>query len=59
MDRQAMDSLLVLTSIRTCYCKLFMPQQACWHPDVSLNSDIEHLVGLSPCKCMKVLDFFL
>jgi hypothetical protein len=27
MDRQAMDSLLVLTSIRTCYCKLLMSQQ--------------------------------
>jgi hypothetical protein len=24
MDRQAMDSLLVLSSIRTCYCKLLM-----------------------------------
>jgi hypothetical protein len=26
MDRFAMDSLLVLTSIRTCYCKLSMSQ---------------------------------
>jgi hypothetical protein len=27
MDSQAMDSLLVLTSIRTCYCKILMSQQ--------------------------------
>jgi hypothetical protein len=26
MDRQAMDTLLVLTSIRTCYRKLLMSQ---------------------------------
>jgi hypothetical protein len=33
MDREAMDILLVLTSVRTCYCKLLMSQQRAGVPE--------------------------
>jgi hypothetical protein len=60
MDRQAMDSLLVLTSFRTCYCKLLMSQQLelWWHLGGAL-SETTGAFPLNPlCTCNLVMGRF-